>query len=231
VTLTTAQPSQVAQANRILAALGILDAFGHASVRLIDDPDHFLLARNMAPALVQPDDVQVFDLDGVTDDERRPYLERFIHAEIYRARPDVQAVVHTHSAALIPFAASTDELRPIYHMAGFLAKGVARFEIRDIAGPETDLLIRNSALGAHLAASLGDAPFVLMRGHGAVAVAESLELAVYRAVYADKNALLQMQAAALGNITFLTPEEGKAAAATNAGQVQRAYQVWQELAG
>ncbi|MBO9524160.1 MAG: class II aldolase/adducin family protein [Nocardioidaceae bacterium] len=222
---------QLAQANHILFDQGVLDAFGHVSVRSEERADRFLLARNMAPVLVTPEDVQEYDLDGETDGPASSYLERFIHAEIYRARPDVQAVVHSHSASVIPFGLSSTPLRAVFHMAGFLVDGVARFEIRDVAGDATDLLVRDARLGAALAASLGQAPFALMRGHGSVAVAPSLPLAVYRAVYAEENAALQLRGLPLADVDYLTPGEGRAAAQTNAGQVARAWDMWLRLAG
>ncbi|MDQ6525877.1 class II aldolase/adducin family protein [Nocardioides sp. LHD-245] len=222
--------TQLTEANHILFDRGVLDAFGHVSVRCAERPDRFLLARNMAPVLVTSDDVQEYDLDGATNDPAPSYLERFIHAEIYRARPDVQAVVHSHSASVIPFGLSSTPLVPLFHMAGFLADGIARFEIRDPAGDATDLLVRDAALGASLAASLGEAPFALMRGHGSVAVAPSLPLAVYRAVYAEENAALQLRSLPLADVVQLTVGEGRAAAETNAGQVARAWDMWRRLA-
>lgn len=222
--------TQLAEANHILFDQGVLDAFGHVSVRCPERPDRFLLARNMAPVLVTPDDVQEYDLDGVTNDPAPSYLERFIHAEIYRARSDVRAVVHSHSASVIPFGLSSTPLIPLFHMAGFLADGIARFEIRDVAGDASDLLVRDAALGASLAASLGEAPFALMRGHGSVAIAPSLPLAVYRAVYAEENAALQLRSLPLADVVPLTAGEGRAAAATNAGQVARAWDMWRRLA-
>ncbi|TQK69065.1 class II aldolase/adducin family protein [Nocardioides sp. SLBN-35] len=222
--------TQLVEANHILFDQGVLDAFGHVSVRSDERPDRFLLARNMAPVLVTAEDVQEYDLDGRTSDRAPSYLERFIHAEIYRARPDVQAVVHSHSASVIPFGLSSTPMRPLFHMAGFLADGIARFEIRDVAGDATDLLVRDADLGAELAASLGEAPFALMRGHGSVAVAPSLPLAVYRAVYAEENAALQLRSMPLGDTVQLTVGEGRAAADTNAGQVGRAWDMWRRLA-
>jgi HCOMODA/2-hydroxy-3-carboxy-muconic semialdehyde decarboxylase len=227
---STDQALQLTQANHILVDQSVLDAFGHVSVRVTDDPSRFLLARNMAPALVEPGDVQVFDFDGRTVDKRKAYLERFIHAEIYRARPDVMAVVHSHSPAVIPFSVASVTMRPVFHMAGFLAEGVRRFEIRDVAGDATDLLIRDRALGADLAMSLGDASVVLMRGHGSVTVADSLPLAVYRAVYAEKNAAIQLAAEQLGGVAYLSDPEGRAAAETNAGQLTRAWSMWLQQA-
>lgn len=223
--------TQLAEANHILFDQGVLDAFGHVSVRCAEGADRFLLARNMAPVLVTPADVQEYDLDGATSDAAPSYLERFIHAEIYRARPDVQAVVHSHSASVIPFGLSSTPLRALFHMAGFLVEGVARFEIRDAAGDATDLLVRDARLGTALADALGDAPFALMRGHGSVAVASSLPLAVYRAVYAEENAALQLRSLPLADVEHLTVGEGRAAAETNVGQVARAWDMWLRLAG
>jgi HCOMODA/2-hydroxy-3-carboxy-muconic semialdehyde decarboxylase len=221
----------LAVANRILFNEGVVDGFGHVSVRHDSSPAHFLLARNMAPALVTPDDILTFDLDGQALDagDRRVYLERFIHAEIYRARADVVAVVHSHSPSVIPFAATRTPLRPIYHMSGFLGAGTALFEIRDVAG-NTDLLIRNAALGRALAASLGSNAAVLMRGHGSTVVGTSLQQAVYRAIYAETNARLQTQAMALGEVTYLNDEEASLAAATNDTQLAGVWEVWTRAA-
>ncbi|MFH5824263.1 class II aldolase/adducin family protein [Georgenia sp. AZ-5] len=225
-----AQQAELADANRILFEQGVLDAFGHVSVRSEDDPETFLLSRNLAPALVGPKDVQRFTLDAVTDDPRPPYLERFIHAEIYRARPDVMAVVHSHSPAVVPFSVSAIPLRPVLHMAGFLPQATPVFEIREVAGTGTDLLVRTAELGVALADALGRAPVALMRGHGSVAVGGTLPEAVYRAIYTEVNARAQAQALQLGGATFLTAEEGAAAAATNASQIDRAWTFWRDHA-
>ena len=220
-------------ANRILADQGVLDAFGHVSVRHGANPDRFLLARNMAPAQVTADDILTFSHDGVTVDapQARPYLERFIHGSIYRARPDVMAVVHSHSPAIVPFSVSRrTRLRPVCHMSGFLGGGVPLFEIRDVAGPASDLLVRDARLGDALAQTLGEASFVLMRGHGCTVVAPSLKLAVYRAVYAEINARLQTQALALGDPEYLTDAEAQAAESSVEGQVDRPWNVWKQAA-
>jgi len=218
---------KLAIANRILYNQGVVDGFGHVSVRHDTSPAHFLLSCNRAPGLVLPEDILTYDLNGdlaVTSD-KRSYLERFIHSEIYKARPDVVAVVHSHSQSVIPFGATGQRLRPIFHMSGFLGSGSSLFEIRD-AGGNTDLLIRDSGLGKALAESLGRHNCVLMRGHGSTTVAPSLELAVYRAIYAEVNAKLQLQAAALGPINFLNEEEAALAAASTEGQVVRAWGLW-----
>ena len=218
---------KVVLANRILYRQGVVDGFGHVSVRHDRSPDHFLLARNMAPALVRREDIVTFDLDGAALDAagRRVYLERFIHAEIYRARPDVQSVVHSHSPNVIPFGVTRTPLQPIFHMSGFLAEGSALFEIRDVAG-DTDMLISNASLGVALAAALGSRSTVLMRGHGSTVVGASLEQAVYRAVYAEVNARLQTQARQLGEVTYLNASEAAKAAATNDTQLPRVWELW-----
>ncbi len=216
-------------ANRILFNQGVVDAFGHVSVRHDKAPDRFLLARNLAPALVTADDILEFDLDGnpLAARGRPVYLERFIHGEIYRARPDVAAVVHSHAPAVVPFGAVPSQtLKPIWHMSGFLGEGVPVFEIRDTAGPGSDLLIRSTDLGAALADSLGSSSVVLMRGHGATIVGSSLKQAVFRAVYTQMNAELQLQAKSLGPATFLTAQEAAATTISVGGQADRAWQMW-----
>jgi HCOMODA/2-hydroxy-3-carboxy-muconic semialdehyde decarboxylase len=214
-------------ANRILYRCGVVDGFGHVSARHDKSPDHFLLARNMAPATVRRDDIVTFDLDGKSLDPqgRRVYLERFIHGEIYRARPDVQAVVHSHSPSVIPFGVTGQPLRPVFHMSGFLGAGSSLFEIRDTAG-DTDMLISSNALGAALARTLGARSLVLMRGHGSTVVGASVEQAVYRAHYAEVNARLQLQATALGEVNYLNEREAAKAAASNDTQIARAWELW-----
>ncbi|BDE07416.1 hypothetical protein WPS_26920 [Vulcanimicrobium alpinum] len=222
--------ADLVSANHILFRHGIVDAFGHVSVRHDGDPARFLLARNMAPALVTPADIMAFAHDGTPlgGDDRQPYLERFIHGAIYRARPDVSAVVHSHAASLIPFGVVHDApLRPIYHMSSFLLRPVPVFEIRDAAGPENDLLVRDDALGDALAAALGDHTAVLMRGHGATIVGRDVRQAVFCAVYTAQNALLQSDAMRLGGaVTYLSETEAERATVTNAGQVERAWSLW-----
>jgi ribulose-5-phosphate 4-epimerase/fuculose-1-phosphate aldolase len=235
--LDPVQVEKIVIANRILYDQGIVDGLGHISVRHSTNPAHFLLSCNRAPALVTRQDIVAYDLQGeaVSETSERPYLERFIHSEIYRARPDVMAVVHSHSPSVIPFGVTSQRLRPIYHMAGFLGSGSAHFEIRDsntTGGAETDMLIRNAALGASLAKSLGNCSCVLMRGHGSTTVGISIEQVVYRAIYAEMNAKLQMQAISLSGmqgenaITFLTETEAQLAAETNDGQIGRSWNLW-----
>jgi HCOMODA/2-hydroxy-3-carboxy-muconic semialdehyde decarboxylase len=216
-------------ANRILYERGVLDGFGHVSLRDESDPQRFLLARNVAPALVTADDIMTFDLDGTAcdGDARTPYLERFIHGSIYRARPDVGAVVHSHSPAVIPFGVvSGVPLRPIYHMGSFLRGEVPVFEIRDAAGPDNDLLVRDVSLGHALARTLGAGSMVLMRGHGSTTVGRDVREAVFRAVYAETNARLQAEALRLGPVTYLSETEALRSSESNAGQITRAWELW-----
>ena len=219
-------------ANRILYQHEIVDGFGHVSVRHDQSPQRFLLSRSLAPARVRREDIMSFDLEGnaLDADSRAPYLERFIHSAIYRSRPDVQAIVHSHSPSVIPFASTRQPLRPLYHMSAFLGTGSALFEIRE-AGGNTDMLIRNQQLGAALATSLGERSVVLMRGHGSTVVGTSLEQAVFRAIYTEMNARLQAQAHSLGEPVFLNEEEAEAAARTNDGQIRRAWDLWQDAIG
>lgn len=218
---------KVVLANRILYDQGIVDGLGHVSVRHDSMPGVFLLSCNRAPAQVRRQDIVCYDLDGnaVSETSERPYLERFIHSEIYKARPDVMAVVHSHSPSVIPLGATRKPLRPIFHMAGFLGSGAAHFEMRDAAG-DTDLLVSSPALGKSLAESLGKCTCVLMRGHGSTVVGNSIEHVVYRAIYAETNARLQVQAMGLGDVAYLTEEEARLAAATNDGQLQRSWNLW-----
>jgi ribulose-5-phosphate 4-epimerase/fuculose-1-phosphate aldolase len=214
--------------SRILAEFGVLDGFGHVSARSPAKPSHFLMARSLAPALVTTEDIMEFDGDGNAVDPRgrAVFLERFIHAEIYKARPDVMAVVHTHSPGVVPFTVSPMPLRPVYHNAAFLAAGAPVWDIRKDFG-ETDMLVRSPAIGASLAQALGNKPVVLMRGHGDVTVGPSVKVAVFRAYYTDVNARLQSQAVSLGGeVTYLTPGEGAKADATNLVVLDRIWNLW-----
>ncbi len=218
----------IAVGSRILADFGVLDGFGHVSARNPANPNHFLMSRSLAPALVTPADIMEFDLDGNPVDARgrKVFLERFIHAEIYRARPDVMSVVHTHSAGVIPFSVSQVPLRAMYHNPAFLAGGVPVWDIRKDFG-DTNMLVSNAAIGKSLATALGDKPVVLMRGHGDVAVGPSVKAAVFRAYYTDVDAKLQAQAIALGGEpNYLTPGEGVKADQTNLVVIDRIWNLW-----
>lgn len=220
----------LAAANRILFRQGVVDAFGHVSMRHPTQPGQFLLSRNMAPATVTPDDVLAFDLQGnlVDGAGQKIYLERFIHAAIYAARPDVQGVVHSHASAVVPFTiVKGAQLRPVCHMGGFLSGMIPTFEIREHAGFGSDLLIRDITLGSQLADCLGQNAAVLMRGHGVTVAGDSLKQAVFRAVYTQNNAQIQAAAMALGEVTYLTDAEALAADEANTGQIARAWDFWQ----
>ena len=220
-------------ANRILAAQGIFDAFGHVSVRHDGNPDRFLMSRSLAPELVTADDVIEYDLDAVAVDlQGRPqYLERYIHAAIYRSRPDVYAVVHNHSRSVIPFGVSSVPIKPIFHNAAFIGDGLPVFDIRDVAGI-TDMLVRDSELGRALAERLGDDVAVLMRGHGVAVVGPNLRFAVGRSIYLEANAAVQLEAIGLGGeITYLATEEADMVVSTgeNAGY-GRPWELWKRHA-
>jgi ribulose-5-phosphate 4-epimerase/fuculose-1-phosphate aldolase len=215
-------------ANRILFQQGVVDAYGHVSARDPRDPRRFLIARHVAPALVTREDIMIFDLAGqaLEGDGRTPYTEVFIHAAIYAARPDVHGVVHSHSPAIIPFGVSDVPLRPIAHVCAFLGEGVARFDTQDAFG-DTDLLIRNLALGEALARALGPHPVALMRGHGSVAVGVTLRQAVYRAIYTEVNARLQTEALRLGgSVRYLTPGEAALMGRHQDPAYRRPWDMW-----
>ena len=221
-------------ANRILSNEGVVDGFGHVSVRHDTAEGVFLLARSMAPGLVTAGDIMEYGSDGepLGDDRRTAYVERFIHSEIYQALPQVRAVVHSHSPAVIPFGVTAAKLRPIYHMSSFLGSDVPVFEIRDTHGDQTDMLIRSPALGAALAQNLGHATVALMRGHGNVVVGRSIPEVVFRAIYTEMNARLQTEALRLGEgrVTYLSDGEAAASMATNAGVLTRAWELWKAAA-
>jgi ribulose-5-phosphate 4-epimerase/fuculose-1-phosphate aldolase len=220
-------------ANHILADQGILDGFGHVSVRSAKNPNHYFISRSRAPALVTTADIMEYDLDDHPIDAqgRNPYVERFIHSEIYKVRPDVQAVVHSHSPAIIPFGVADVPLRPVSHMGGFLIKEVPVFDVRDAGGDETDMLIRNKELGAALAAKLGNGTAVLLRGHGDAVVGQSIKHAVLHAIYAEFNARIEAEALRLGGkVKFLNEVEAKKVGAVNDGVVDRPWEIWKNQA-
>jgi HCOMODA/2-hydroxy-3-carboxy-muconic semialdehyde decarboxylase len=222
----------LALANHILVNEGVLDGFGHISVRNPANPQRFFIARSMAPALVEPEDLLEVDLEGQVHDHqgRRTYVERFIHSAIYKARPDVMSVIHSHSPAVIPFGVTGARLRPICHMSGFLGATTPVYEIRAHAGESTDLLISSQALGESLAQVLGSASVALMRGHGSVTVGNSIKQAVFRGIYTENNARLQSEAARLGDINFLTEAEAQATADMNDRHLDRPWEMWKRNA-
>jgi ribulose-5-phosphate 4-epimerase/fuculose-1-phosphate aldolase len=220
-------------ANRILVDQGVLDGYGHVSARHDRDANRYLMSRSIAPELVTAGDIMEYDLDSNPVDARGrvSYLERFIHGEIYKARPDVKAVMHSHSPSVIPFGVTGVALRPLYHMGAFLWAGVPVFDIRAASGEMTDMLVRNPALGRALAQTLGTRAVALMRGHGNVVVGDSLPQVVFRGVYTEVNARLQAQAMALSaNVVYLDPEEAKKAEASIAGTLGRPWELWKRKA-
>ena len=237
--VTAAQSSQASStvedlvaANHILAQQGILDGYGHVSVRHDTASRRYLLSRSLAPALVTAADIQQYDLDSspLGPAPQPSFVERFIHGEIYRVRSDVHAVVHSHTPSLIPFGVTGTPLRPLYHMTAFVGEGVPVFEIRKVRSDDSKMLmlVRNPALGRALAAALGNKPAALMRGHGAVIVGSSLPQVVGRSVYLALNATLQAQAMSLGgNINYLDPQEAREEIPDH---YQRAWELWKRQA-
>jgi ribulose-5-phosphate 4-epimerase/fuculose-1-phosphate aldolase len=221
-------------ANKILYGLNVVDAFGHVSVRHDKRANHYLMARHLPPGMVEEADIVTFDLEStpLTHVDKPQYSERFIHGEIYKVRPDVSSVVHCHARPLIPFGvAKGARLRPMFHMCGFLGCGVPIFEIRDTGGM-TDMLIRTPALGKALAVSLADKSVVLMRGHGATMVGDSIPEVVFRAVYSAENATIQMQAHALavnGEVEFMSEEESEKS--SKGRNVPRSWTLWKHQFG
>jgi ribulose-5-phosphate 4-epimerase/fuculose-1-phosphate aldolase len=219
-------------ASRILAAHEVLDAYGHVSARSDRRPDRFIMSRSRAPALVTAADLVEHDADSeAVADKRKGFIERYIHGEIYRARPEVMAIVHSHSPSVIPFGVTRTKLKPIYHMGSFLWKGVPVFDIRRVR-EENDLLVRDRALGKALAESLADANCVLMRGHGMTVIGDGVPEAVFRAIYTEMNARLQLQATQLeGPIEFLSDAEGRGATKANRGTLERPWELWKRSLG
>jgi len=228
-TLSSAGPvdpaiiTDLVAASRILARHNVLDAWGHVSIRHPRDPQRYLLSRARAPALVTEGDIMEFDLHSNPVDQRgrRMFLERFIHGQAYRARPDVNAVVHTHSPTMIPFSVTGEPLRAISHIASFLVNEVPVWEIRDV-GITQGLLVANNEQGRSLAKTLGDGPVALMRGHGNLVVAADIKRVVHRALYTEVNA--QQLAVALSfrrPISFIAPDESQ-----DPKRLDDAWEVW-----
>ncbi|HZZ91817.1 MAG TPA: class II aldolase/adducin family protein [Usitatibacter sp.] len=220
-------------ASRTLAEHGVIDAYGHATVRSESNPQRYLMARNLAPELVNEEDILEFDLDSNPVDAkgRAVYQERFIHGEIYKARPDVKAIVHNHSPSVVPFACTDHAMQPIFHMSAFIGLGVPNWDIRD-AQKGTDMLVKSPYLGEHLAKKLGKHPAVLMRGHGSTVVAENLQRAVGRTIYLEMNARMQFQATVLagasGKIVFMDDAEVQANVSWQ--NYERSWNLWKTRA-
>ena len=222
--------ADLAAAARILAARGVVDGFGHVSMRHPTAPDRYLMAKSLAPALVKPADIIEYTLDSdpCEDLGRNSFLERFIHGEIYKMRPDINAVVHSHSPSVIPFGLVNNQMKAMFHNAAFLATGVPIFDIRQSFGM-TDMLVCDCAKGLALAETLEDKHVALMRAHGSVATGDSLQTAVFRAVYTEVNARIQLSAISIaedGGIEALEPEEGILADEINKTAGMRAWNLW-----
>jgi HCOMODA/2-hydroxy-3-carboxy-muconic semialdehyde decarboxylase len=222
--------ADLAAASRILAAQGVVDGFGHVSMRHPQAPDRYFMARSIAPALVTPADIIEYDLDSnpCNANGRGSFLERFIHGEIYKARPDILSVVHSHSPSVVPFGLVGVPMQAMFHNAAFLAAGVPVFDIREKFGA-TDMLVGNGAKGVALAQVMGGKDVVMMRAHGAVACGPTLQAAVFRAVYTEVNARIQHWTLALGGgspMAALDNEEGRLADAINQTAGLRAWDLW-----
>lgn len=222
--------ADLAAAARILAAQGVVDGFGHVSLRHPSAPNRYLMARSIAPARVTPEDIIEYDLDSnpCNANGRSSFLERFIHGEIYKARPDIHSVVHSHSPSVIPFGLVGVPMQAMFHNAAFIAAGVPVFDIREKFGA-TDMLVGNAPKGVALAGAMGRKDIVLMRAHGAVACGPTLQTAVFRAVYTEVNARIQHWTQALGRgapVAALDDEEGRLADVVNQTAGMRAWDLW-----
>src|SRR5215471_5765122 len=220
-------------ANRILAREGVVDSFGHISVRHPDNPQRYLLSRSRAPDCIERDDIMEFTLDGTPVDPRgrAPYLERFIHGALYEARPDVMSVVHNHSESVIPFAVTGKKIKPIFHMGASIGHEVPVWDSHDRFG-DTALLVENMDMGRDLAKRIGAGGTALMRGHGATVAGKNIRHAVYISIYLEVNARLQKQAMDMGEVKFLTAGEvDKVSARTGAYGINRAWENWCRRAG
>jgi len=222
--------ADLAAAARILAAQGVMDGFGHVSLRHPHAPNRYFMARSIAPALVTPADIIEYDLDSnpCNANGRGSFLERFIHGEIYKARPDIMSVVHSHSPSVIPFGLVNVPMQAMFHNAAFLAAGVPVFDIREKFGT-TDMLIGNNAKGVALAEVMGKKDIAMMRAHGSVACGPTLQTAVFRAVYTEVNARVQHWTLALSGgapVAALDGEEGLLADAVNQTAGMRAWDLW-----
>jgi ribulose-5-phosphate 4-epimerase/fuculose-1-phosphate aldolase len=219
--------------NRILAREGVVDSFGHISVRHPDNPQRYLLSRSRAPDCVETDDIMEFALDGTAVDARgrAPYLERFIHGALYEARPDVMSVVHNHSESVIPFGVTGKKIKPIFHMGASIGHEVPVWDSHDHFG-DTALLVENMEMGRDLAKLIGSGGTALMRGHGATVAGSNIRHAVYVSVYLEVNARLQKQAMDMGQIKFLhRGEVDKVAERTTSYGINRAWENWCRRAG
>ena len=219
-------------ASRTCAEHGVIDAYGHVSVRSEADPNRYFMSRSIAPELITESDILEFDLDSQPIVPNGPpgYNERYIHGEIYKLRPEINAIVHNHSHSVVPFSCTPCQLRPIFHMSAFIGLGIPNWDIRE-AQEGTDMLVRNSVLGRSLAEKLGKHPAALMRGHGSVVVGEKIQIAVGRTVYLDHNAKMQFQAMMMvgGNMDAITfMDDAEVAANVVWQEYVRSWDLWKK---
>ena len=224
--------ADVAAASRILVERGVVDAYGHVSHRHPDAPDRYFISQSMAPALVTPADIMEYNLDSEPCNARGrgSFLERFIHGEIYKARPDINSIVHSHSPSVIPFGLVDVKMQAMFHNAAFLAAGVPVFDISDKFGA-TDMLVSDCPKGIAFAEALGDKDIALMRAHGSVACGSTLQTAVFRAILTEVNARVQHWTVALGGgrpMAVLDEEEGRLADGPNQGASLRGWDLWRK---
>ncbi len=219
-------------ANHILYDQNAVDGYGHISVRNPVNPNTFFLARSVAPSVVRVEDIMEFDMNGkaLNGDTRVAYGERFIHSGVLRNRPDINSVIHGHASPVLPYGLTGTTLKPVYHMSAFLGEGAPIFEIRDFAkpNPDTDMFVSNADLGDALSKTMGLQYFVLMRGHGYAAGADSIKKAVFRTVYAIQNASIQAEAMKMGQVQYLTPGEAATSQETIEKTIGRPWQLWTE---
>lgn len=227
------QIEDLVAANRVLAEHQVIDGYGHVSVRSEKNPQRYFLAGHIAPELVREEHIIEYDLDSNPQDAngRESVRERFIHGEIYKLRPEVMSVVHTHSQSVVPFSITTATLKPIFHMAAFIGHGVPNWDIAD-AQVGTDMLVKTPFLGAHLAKFVADKPAALLRGHGAVVVGESIARSVGRSIYLEMSAKMQIQAQLLAGVggKLLTLHDAEVAASVPAQNYNRAWPMWRARA-
>jgi HCOMODA/2-hydroxy-3-carboxy-muconic semialdehyde decarboxylase len=200
---------EIVTANRILAHHGVVDSFGHVSIRHPDNAERFLLSRARAPEVIVADDIMEFKLTGenMGHEPGKPYSERFIHGAIYEARPDVISVVHNHSPSVIPYSVTDQAMRPIMHMCAPIDSDIPNWDIRTSFGDRTNLLVTSMEMGRDLARHLGEGTVSLMRGHGSVVVGKSLREVVFTSVYMELNAAMLIRALAMGEVTYLSDGE------------------------
>jgi len=219
----------LALANRIVAHEGVLDGFGHISIRHPADPERYLLARSRSPELIEPSDILEFSLDSklLTQTSHLPYGECVIHGCIYQARPDVNAVCHHHSASILPFCITGVALEPVNGLGATMGVTVPFWDSRDEFG-DTPMVVTTQEQGQSLARALASHAMVLMRRHGATVVGATLQEAVFRTIFSHRSAELQLRAAALGAVAPLTRGEAELAEAYSLRPrpMERAWEYW-----